>query len=305
MTSCERIDIYGVPMDLGANLRGVDMGPTALRIAGIEEALASLGYEVHDHDEVELKSRVALPRDSSSAKYVEEIVKVCGRLHDIAREAMARPCLPIFLGGDHSIAAGTIAGVSRHFRDRGQTLGVIWFDAHADMNTPETSPSGNVHGMPLSALIGYGDPGMTTIGGLAPAVDPEHVVIIGARDVDDNEKRIVAESGVTVFSMKEIDILGMGEVTRRALEIAGSETDGIHLSFDIDGLDPDVAPGVGTPVRGGVSFREAHLFMELLADSGLLVAMDLVELNPVRDECNRTAEAVVHLVQSAFGRAII
>ncbi len=304
MNDCERIEIYGVPMDLGANLRGVDMGPSALRIAGIESALASLGYEVHDHDEIDLKSRIALPKDGSSAKYVDEIVKVCTRLHDVAREVMKRGGLPIFLGGDHSIAAGTIAGVGAHFRERGERVGVIWFDAHADMNTPDSSPSGNVHGMPLSSLLGYGDPGMTSIGG-GKVISPEHVAIIGARDVDDNEKRIVAESGVTVFSMKEIDMLGMAEVTRRAIEIAGSETAGIHLSFDIDGLDPMVAPGVGTPVRGGISFREAHLFMEILADSGLLVAMDVVELNPVRDECNRTAEAVVHLVQSAFGRRII
>ena len=238
-------------------------------------------------------------------RYLAEIAKTCTHIHDEAKEAMARGSLPLFLGGDHSIAAGTIAGVSSHFRAKGEEVGVIWFDAHADMNTPETSPSGNVHGMPLAALLGYGAPEMVDIGGRGPSLKPENVVIIGARDVDENEKRIVAESGVQVFSMKEVDLLGMAEVTMRAIEIAGEGTGGIHLSFDIDGCDPDFAPGVGTPVRGGINYREAHLFMELLADSGRLSSMDVVELNPTRDLRNKTAEAVVHLVQSAFGRTIV
>ena len=299
------IEIFGVPMDLGANLRGVDMGPSALRIARIAEKLEALGHQVEDQGEISLKSRVALPRDSSSARYLDEIVDVCTRLHDVARASRGRGKTPVFLGGDHSIAAGTIAGIASHYRDRGEKLGVIWFDAHTDMNTPETSPSGNVHGMPLASLLGYGSDALNNVGGVVPAIDPEHVFVIGARDVDDSEREMVKKSGIKVFSMKEVDRLGMAEVTRRAIEGASRGTAGIHLSFDIDGLDPQVAPGVGTPVRGGISFREAHLFMELLSDSGLLTSADIVELNPVQDTGNQTADAVVHLVQSVFGRRIL
>lgn len=299
------IQIHGVPMDLGANLRGVDMGPTALRIAGIEQALTSLGFDVVDNDTLNIKSRVALPRDSSQAKFLEHIVDVCTELHDIAKKAKQDGTIPIFLGGDHSIAAGTVAGVSSYYRERGERIGLIWFDAHTDMNTPETSPTGNVHGMPLAALVGMGPEPLISIGGQHVKVRPENCFVIGARDVDVHEKSNVAKSGIRVFSMKEVDALGMREVTRLAIEGASRGTAGIHLSFDIDGLDPDVAPGVGTPVRGGISFREAHLFMELIADCGRMVSLDVVELNPIRDHENRTAEAVVHLVQSAFGRSIL
>ena len=300
----ENIEIHGVPMDLGANLRGVDMGPSALRIAGVGRALEALGYVVahHSHD---VRTSVSLPVEKGSARYLNEIVAVCRRLHDEAAAAKGRGSVPIFLGGDHSIAIGTVSGVATHFRSRGESLGLIWFDAHTDMNTPETSPSGNVHGMPLASLLGYGDDQLASIGGKGAACRPENVFIIGARDVDPRERDVVARSGVTVFSMREIDELGIAEVTRRAIEGATDRTSGFHLSFDIDGLDPEIAPGVGTPVRGGVNFREAHLMMELIADSEALVSMDVVELNPVRDVGNRTAETTVHLVQSAFGRSIL
>ncbi len=300
-----QVEIFGVPMDLGANLRGVDMGPSALRIAGIGTKIAALGHDLIDRGEISLKSRVTLPKDGGSAKYIDEIVEVCVRLHDVAKEAKGRGALPVFLGGDHSIAAGTIAGVATHYREKNEKLGVIWFDAHTDMNTPATSPSGNVHGMPLASLLGYGSEALNAVGGDEPCIDPQNVFVIGARDVDDSEKEMVAKSGINVFSMKEVDRLGMAEVTKRAIEGASAGTAGIHLSFDIDGLDPIVAPGVGTPVRGGISFREAHLFMELLADSNKLTSMDIVELNPVEDVRNQTADAVVHLIQSAFGRRII
>ena len=299
------IEIHGVPMDLGANLRGVDMGPSALRIAGLQQALRSLGHQVSDHDEMHVPSRVALPPDESRAKYEDEIVRVCERLCEAGAAAVRRGSIPIFLGGDHSIAAGTIAGTSSAFKEQGKRLGLVWFDAHTDMNTPDTSPSGNVHGMPLSALLGYGSEAMTAIGGLSPKCDPKNVVVIGARDVDDREKEMVQRAGIKVFSMTEIDTLGIAEVTRQALAIANDGTDGFHLSFDIDGLDPAMAPGVGTPVRGGVTFREAHLMLELIAASERMMAMDVVELNPVLDDRNRTAETVVHLIQSAFGRTIL
>lgn len=300
-----QVEIFGVAMDLGANLRGVDMGPSALRIAGIGSKIAALGHKVVDRGEVDLRSRVSLPNDESSAKYIDEIVEVCERLHDVAKDAKDRGSLPVFLGGDHSIAAGTVAGIASHFREKNDKLGVIWFDAHTDMNTPATSPSGNVHGMPLASLLGYGSEALNAVGGDAPAVDPKNVYVIGARDVDDSEKEMVVKSGVNVFSMTEVDRLGMAEVSRRAIEGASKGTAGIHLSFDIDGLDPQVAPGVGTPVRGGISFREAHLLMELIADSRLLTSVDIVELNPVLDVRNETAEAVVHLMQSVFGRRIL
>jgi arginase len=299
------IEIHGVPMDLGANLRGVDMGPSALRIAGIERALESLGYDVVDNDTIHISSRVALPPDTSNAKYMQPITEVCQRLYDVAKRAKQKSTIPLFLGGDHSIAMGTVAGVAGYYKDRGEHVGLIWFDAHTDMNVPESSPTGNVHGMPLAALLGIGPEPLTMIGGWKGKVRPENVFVIGARDVDACEKSIVYDSGVTVFSMKEVDALGMRECARQAIEGASRGTSGIHLSFDIDGLDPEVAPGVGTPVRGGISFREAHLFMELIADSGRMVAMDVVELNPIRDLKNSTAEAVVHLVQSAFGRSIL
>ena len=302
----ETIEIQGVPMDLGANLRGVDMGPSALRIAGIVGAIEALGYKVLDRDELDLKSRISLdPGDDLCAKYVDDIAAACQNLHDIAKRSLDAGHTPIFLGGDHSLATGTIAGAVSHFRDQGEKLGVIWFDAHTDMNTPGTSPSGNVHGMPLAALMGFGNEKMQAIGGAGSKLDPENVYVIGARQVDEAEKEVISKSGIQVFSMKEIDTLGMAEVTRRAIEGASKGTAGIHLSFDIDGLDPSVAPGVGTPVRGGVTFREAHLMMELIADSGMLTSMDLVELNPVQDRENTSAKAVVHLVQSVFGRRII
>jgi arginase len=299
------IELHGVPMDLGANLRGVDMGPSALRIAGIEGALRDLGHEVIDRDEIELRSRVSLDAGDADAKYLDAIVKACEKLADVAERAVGRGATPVFMGGDHSLAVGTISGVARHFREKNERLGVIWFDAHADMNTPDSSPSGNVHGMPLSALLGYGAKSLCEIGGFSPKIRPENTVIVGARDVDQRERDLVKESGVTCFSMTEIDRLGMGEVTRIAIEKASAGTAGIHLSFDIDGLDPEVAPGVGTPVRGGVNFREAHLFLELIAESQRLTSLDVVELNPVRDDRNMSAAAVVHLMQSVFGRRIV
>ncbi|MFT7620736.1 MAG: arginase, partial [Planctomycetota bacterium] len=224
---------------------------------------------------------------------------------DVAKDAKDRGSLPVFLGGDHSIAAGTIAGVASHFKAKNEKLGLIWFDAHTDMNTPATSPSGNVHGMPLASLLGYGSEALNAVGGDEPAIDASNVYVIGARDVDENEKKMVVKSGINVFSMKEVDSLGMAEVSRLAIEGASKGTAGIHLSFDIDGLDPMVAPGVGTPVRGGINFREAHLLMELISDSQLLTSVDIVELNPVEDVRNQTADAVVHLMQSVFGRRIL
>ncbi len=299
------IEVHGIPMDLGANLRGVDMGPSALRIAGTEGALEQIGYAVTSHDPLRIPGRVTLPQDDSHAKYLGPIAEACTQLHDISFSAMQRGALPIFMGGDHSLSMGTVAGVASHFREAGEKLGLIWFDAHADMNTPETSPSGNIHGMALATLLGQGAPELVEIGGSGAVVAAENVVLLGARDVDSLERANVRESGMTAFTMPDIDQLGMAEATRRALETVTRGTAGFYLSFDLDGLDPELAPGVGTPVRGGLSFREAHLFMELVAETGQLAAMDVVELNPVRDIQNKTADVAVYLLQSALGRSIL
>lgn len=298
------IEIYGVPMDLGQSLRGVDMGPTSLRIAGIDEAIAKLGFEVKDFDDVSIANRVSLKQGDSSMKYVAEIARSCAELHDIAKASKERGAIPIFLGGDHSIAVGTISGVANFYADQRQELGVVWIDAHADMNTPNSSPSGNVHGMPLATLLGHGSEQMLAAR-KGCKLNPKKVFIIGARDLDEGERKLVREVGVNVFTMSHIDELGMAEVVKRSIKGASEGTAGIHVSLDIDGLDPTIAPGVGTPVRGGINYREAHLLMELLAHSQKVTSLDIVELNPIRDTNNESAELVVHLVESLFGSKIL
>lgn len=299
------IDLFGVPMDLGADRRGVDMGPSAIRIAGVVGRLRKLGHEVVDRGNVPCEAmEIAVPGDTS-AKYEAEILASCQTLAARVAESVEAGHFPIVLGGDHSIAMGTVTGLSSVFRAREQKIGLIWFDAHGDMNTPTTSPSGNIHGMPLAALLGYGSDAFTGLGGFTPKVQPENCVLIGIRSIDGHEREMVKESGIHVFTMKEIDRLGMAEVVDQAIEFASRDTAGIHLSFDLDGLDPTVAPGVGTAVRGGVDYREAHLMMELLADCEKLVGLEMVELNAVIDERNRTGEVAVELILSALGRSIL
>ena len=299
----KKINIHGIPMDLGLDIRGVDMGPSALHIAGIGTALKKMGYHVEEQQGFS-ESRMNLPKDSSGAKYAKEINDVCEKLFQKAIEYKENNSIPIFLGGDHSIAMGTVAGVSHFFQQKKKHLGLIWFDAHGDMNTPDISLSGNVHGMPLAALLHQGKEVFSEVASRC-CIQPKNVSIVGVRDLDSQEQKALLDSGVNIFSMKAIDNLGMAEVTRQAIERAMSGTSGFHLSFDIDGLDPSVAPGVSTPVPGGVDFREAHLFMELLADSRGLQSMDIVELNPIRDIKNTTAEVMVKLVESALGKSII
>lgn len=300
----KNIELYGVPMDLGQSLRGVDMGPSALRIAGLRERLEKLGHKVTDRDDVKISNRGALHVGAENAKFVQAIAECCRELHALAQDAVKRKAVPIFLGGDHSIATGTVSGVCHSLREQKQELGVIWIDAHADMNTPDSSPSGNVHGMPLASLLGHGSKEMLAAaeGGL---LDAKKVYIIGARDLDDGERALVRKTGVNVFTMSEIDELGMAKVVKQAIEGASDGTAGIHVSLDIDGLDPAIAPGVGTPVRGGINFREAHLMMELLAQTGKVTSLDIVELNPIRDKNNESAELVVDLVASLFGARIL
>ncbi len=299
------IAIVGAPLDLGAGRRGVDMGPSALRLAGLGPRIAALGYSVEDLGNVFVDQPESTPWGPNSAKYLTQIVSACSALADMVDRAVREGRFPLVLGGDHSVAVGTIAGVSHAARQRQEKIGVIWIDAHADMNTPETSPSGNIHGMPLACCIGKGPAELTNILGYAPKVDPANVVLIGVRDVDAIERQCVRESGVTVCTMRDIDEHGLREVMDRALAIAGAGTTGIHLSLDMDVVDPDEAPGVGTPVRGGMTYREAHLAMEIVCDCNNLTSMEIVEVNPVLDEVNRTANLGVELVLSALGKRIL
>jgi arginase len=297
------IDLYCVPMDLGSTFRGVNMGPSALRIAGIVEKLQAMGYTVKEHDDLNIKSHVHLKPEKESARFAKSIRKICAALHVKAQESLAENHIPLFLGGDHSISIGTVSGVASFFHHHQQHLGLIWLDAHGDMNTPGTSPSGNVHGMSLSAILNIGSEEFSDLA--SQGIKPENVVLVGVRDMDRGEQDIVRKSGIHVLTMKEIDLYGMAEITRRAIDLACKGTAGFHLSFDIDVLAPDIAPGVSTPVIGGISYREAHLFMELVSDSRKMISMDLVELNPVNDDRNLTSETAVRLVQSAFGLSIV
>lgn len=306
MISTERdIDLHGVPLDLGGNRRGTDMGPSALRIALLQQRLERLGHRVHDRGDVRVESREMSQMGEPEAKYLKRILRCCERLRRRVYESMLRGHFPLVIGGDHSCAMGTVTGVAQSLRERGQSLGLIWFDAHADMNTPETSPSGNVHGMPLASLLGMGHGEFVDIGGFAPKVKAHNVALIGIRDLDGRERETVANSGVHVFTMKEVDLHGMSRVAEEAIAAVTDGTAGIHLSLDLDGCDPSLAPGVGTPVPGGLNYRETHLLLELLADTQKLISMEVVELNPILDQRNASAEAAVGLIQSALGRSIL
>lgn len=297
--------LIGVPLDLGGNRRGVDMGPSAIRIAGLAEQLARLGVEVTDKGDVPAPLPETKGPGDPKKRYVKEIAKVCQRLYQASAATLQQGALPIVLGGDHSLAAGSVAATAAWMRARGQALGVIWVDAHADINSPGTSPSGNVHGMPLAALLGREPVELARISGPEPAIRPEHTVLVGIRNLDDREKEIVKAAGVHAFTMKDIDRLGIGEVMDRAIAAASAGTGGIHVSFDLDVCDPTIAPGVGTPVKGGLDYREAHFVMEAVAESGRMVALDLVEVNPALDLRNTTAELATDLAASAFGKRIL
>jgi arginase len=299
------IAIIGAPLDLGQGRRGVDMGPSAVRVANLNARVAALGYEVEDLGNVEVAQPETATEGDARAKYLPQIAQTCHRLALKVAESLEGGRLPLTLGGDHSIAIGTASGVSQHLRAGNQKAGIIWLDAHADMNTPETSPSGNVHGMPLACILGFGPPELTNLFGYAPKINARNAVIVGVRDIDLKEKPHVRESGVSVFTMRDIDERGLRSVMDEAIRIASDGTAGFHLSLDMDFVDPQHAPGVGTPVRGGVTYREAHLAMEMLCDSGGAIAMEVVEVNPVIDEFNRTADLAVELVMSGLGKRIL
>jgi len=299
------ISVIGAPLDLGQGRRGVDMGPSAVRVANLNSRVASLGYLVEDLGNLPADQAEASPVGHPHAKYLPQIASTCQRLALAVGDALGRSSVPLVLGGDHSVAVGTVAGVSHYFRARGEPVGLVWLDAHADMNTPETSPSGNVHGMPLACILGMGPEDLAGMLGYRPKVLPGRTVIVGLRDVDREEKLKVRESGVHAFTMRDIDQRGLGSVMEEAIRLATAGAAGFHLSLDMDFVDPLDAPGVGTPVRGGATYREAHLAMEMLCDSGKMVSMEVVEVNPVIDEANRTALLAVELVMSALGKRIL
>ena len=299
------VHVIGVPLDLGGGRRGVDMGPSAVRIAGLGERLTAMGIRVVDRGDLDSPiPETRVPRHPQK-KYIREIARVAQRLYTRVRQAHDEGAFPVVLGGDHSLAAGSVGASADVAAARGRDIGLVWVDAHGDMNTPATTVSGNVHGMPLAALLGPDPSELSRIGGRSPKVRAEKAVLIGVRDLDDPEKARIRESRVHLFTMKDIDRHGIAAVMERALAIAGQDTLGIHVSFDLDACDPSIAPGVGTPVKGGFDYREAHMVMELLADSGLLMGLDLVEVNPILDVQNETAVLGAELVASALGRRII
>jgi arginase len=301
-----KIRIIGVPLDMGASRRGVDMGPSAMRVAGLEARLEALGHQVTDGGNIRVEVAETRASGSSSARYLTEIAETCTRTAEAVVRTLEEGIVPLVLGGDHSLAAGSVSGVAEFYRRRNERIGVIWLDAHSDINTPETSPSGNVHGMPLAALLGLGPEALQDIYGFSPKVAPENTVLIGIRDIDSAERDNIRRAGVAeVYTMRDIDERGMRTVMEEALRAAGRGTAGYHVSLDMDWIDPEDAPGVGTPVRGGATYREAHLAMEILADHGRMVSFEIVEVNPVIDEHNRTAELAVELACSAFGKKIL
>lgn len=295
------ISIIGMPMDLGQMRRGVDMGPSAIRYAGINERLKVLFDEIHDLGDIPIGRPEVKIDEKSNLRNLELVAEKNAALAEKVDKVVEAGSFPLVLGGDHSIAIGTLAGVSKHY----ENLGVIWYDAHGDLNTAETSPSGNIHGMPLAVSIGIGHPLLTEVGGYQPKVRPEHIVIIGARSLDDGEKELIKEKGIKVYTMHEIDRLGMTKVMEETIAYLKSKTDGVHLSLDLDGIDPNDAPGVGTPVIGGISYRESHLAMEMLAESQMITSAEFVEVNPILDEKNKTASVAVALMGSLFGEKLL
>ncbi len=301
----KKIRILGVPLDLGQSRRGVDMGPSAVRVAGLEARLEAIGHDVEDGGNVAVAIAEQKKEGDPKAKYLKEITATCTKHAEMVVKTLELGKFPLVLGGDHSVAAGTMAGVAEFYRRQNQKVGLIWIDAHSDINTPETSPSGNVHGMPLAALLGLGPSDLGNIYNFSPKVSRENCVLVGVRDVDARERENIRLAGIEVYTMRDIDERGMRAVIEEALRIAGRGTAGYHISLDMDWIDPEDAPGVGTPVRGGASYREAHLAMEIIADHGRMTSFEIVEVNPVIDEHNRTADLAVELALSAFGKKIL
>lgn len=296
------ISIIGVPSDYGQRRRGVDMGPSAIRYAGVAERLSLLGYLVNDEGDIRVLQELETKNEDRTLRNLQEVIKLSSELAVAVNNAVKKNEVPLILGGDHSIAIGTLAGLGNHY----ENLGVIWFDAHADINTPDSTPSGNIHGMPLAISLGLGDERLTHLMGYAPKIKKENIIIIGARSIDDGERVLIKELGIKVYTMHEIDRLGMTYVMEDAISyLKGRHVDGVHLSLDLDALDPLYTPGVGTPVLGGITYRESHLAMEMLQEAGFISSAEFVEVNPILDERNRTADVAVALIGSLFGETLV
>jgi arginase len=299
------VSILGVPLSFGQSMAGVDLGPGAIRVAGLAHRIEKLGYQVEDLDDLPLERPRSLPAVGEKVKYLREIHEACERLASEVEKIVDADKLPITIGGDHSIAVGSLAGVVKSFRKRDERLGLVYFDAHADMNTPDTSPSGNIHGMPLAVLLGYGAPELVNVAGFAPKFDPRLCAHVGARDIDPGEREMVRRLGMRFFTMREIDERGLAVCMDDAIKIAGQGSAGYAVTFDVDVLDPGDAPGSGTLVRGGLSYREAHLAMEKIAEDSRMRSLEVVEINTALDVNNRTAELGVELILSALGKTIL
>ena len=298
------IEIYGFPMDLGASRRGVDMGPSAIRLAGLQKQLEDLGFNVIDKGDINIKTKEVLTISNPKLKYMEEIVSASNKLAIQVEESLSRNNFPLCIGGDHSIAIGSIAGIASHCKKQNKKLGIIWVDAHADMNTAETTPSGNIHGMGFSASLGLGDKNLSCIMNINPKAEAKNCALIGVRSIDEMERSNLNSLGLQVFSMHEIDKVGIYPIISKVIKELKSRVDHIHLSFDADAIDPETAPGVGTPVNGGLSYRESHLLMEIIAESGCLSSMEIAEVNPIIDNGNQTAELVSKMIASSLGLKI-
>lgn len=301
----QKIVIGNMHLDLGAGRRGVDMGPSAIHLAGLKPGIESLGHKVVETFALGVPTQEMRDPGDPHARYLPEITAAVSALADHVEASLEKGYLPVVLGGDHSVAIGTISGLARYWRKRGQRVGVIWVDAHTDMNTPDSSPSGNIHGMPLAVLMGHGPKELVSIAGDEPALRPQDAVVFGARDVDVSERSVVAKTGVRVYTMTELDERGTAVCLREAIERVTKETAGVHLSFDLDGVDPEYAPGVGTEVPGGLNLRESHLICEKVASTGKVLGIEMVELNPVLDSENRTGKLAVWLILSALGKTIL
>jgi len=299
------VDIVGVPLDLGSGRRGVDMGPSAFRIAGVSRRIRDLGYSVNDCGDIRVPIPEVIGVRDSRARFAGEIAEACESLFVQVRDSILEGHLPLTLGGDHSLAVGSVTGTAEAMRSLNRPYGLLWVDAHADMNTPESSPSGNVHGMPLACLLGKGPKELVELGGFQPKLDPKRCVLVGIRNLDERERDIVRHFGVQAFTMKDIDRRGIASITEEAVELICSDGASLHVSFDMDAVDPTISPGVGTPVRGGLSYRESHLLMEIVADTKKLIALDVVEVNPILDTQNVTAGVGIEFILSALGKNIL
>ncbi len=301
MNTFKKVSIIGVPMDLGQKRRGVDMGPSAMRYAGLIEEIQSLGYQVKDYGDININRSMNSELQEGNLRNLEEVIKASEELLREVSKIESENSFPLILGGDHSISIGTIAGLHK----RHKNLGVIWYDAHVDLNTADTSPSGNIHGMPLAVNLGIGHPDLVKIGGDMPKVKPENIVIIGARSIDDGERKLIKEKGIKVYTMHEVDRIGMTRVIEETITYLVSRTDGVHLSLDLDSIDPIDAPGVGTPVLGGITYRESHLALEMLAEAQIITSAEFVEVNPILDNKNQTANVAVALITSLLGKKLL